>query len=130
MSFSNYLEGKILDHMVGKTSFTMPTAYVSLHTADPGETGTSETSGTSYARKSTAGSDWNAAGADGQIENAGTITFATAGSGGWGTVTHFGLWDAATTGNFLGSGALGASKTIDSGDTASFAASALVITLD
>jgi len=39
-SFSNYAEVKILDHVVGKTSFTMPIAYVTLATADPTDAGT------------------------------------------------------------------------------------------
>lgn len=35
-------------------------------------------------------------------------------------VTHFGLWDAATGGNFLGSAALSASRTVAAGDPVSF----------
>jgi hypothetical protein len=44
-------------------------------------------------------------------------------------VTQFGIHDASTAGNLLIWGDLTASKTIDSGDTASFAIGELDITL-
>jgi hypothetical protein len=73
--------------------------FASLHTADPGTTGTSEVSGGSpaYARKAIT---WNAAsGAD--LDNNANPTFdVPAGT----TVTHFGLWSAASAGTFYGSG--------------------------
>ena len=53
MSFSNYLENKVMLHVFGGTSYTAPaTLYVGLYTSDPGEgdTGT-EVSGGSYARQ-------------------------------------------------------------------------------
>lgn len=109
----------------------MPTVYVGLFTAAPTDAGGgTEVTGGSYARKSTAAADWNAAsGNPASASNANAITFVTA-TGSWGTVTHFGLFDAATTGNLLRWAALTASKTIGSGDTASFAAGALTITED
>jgi hypothetical protein len=129
MSKSDYLENKLLDHQLGKTSYTMPTAYVGLFTAAPSDSGGgTEVSGGSYVRKSTAGADWNAA-ASGSSSNANAITFVTA-SASWGTVTHFGIFDASTSGNLLRWAALTTSKTIGSGDTASFAAGALVCTED
>lgn len=129
MSKTDYLENKILDHVLGKTSYTMPTAYVGLFTAAPSDSGGgTEVSGSNYSRKSTAGADWNAA-SSGSSSNANAITFATP-SGSWGTVTHFGIFDAATTGNLLRWAALTTSKTIGSGDTPSFAAGALVCTED
>lgn len=129
MSKSDFLENKLLDHQLGKTAYTMPTVYVGLFTAAPSDTGGgTEVTGGSYARKSTAGTDWNAA-SGGSSSNANAITFVTA-SASWGTVTHFGLFDAASAGNLLRWNALTASKTIGSGDTASFAAGALVCTED
>ena len=129
-SFANYLELKLLDHIVGKTSYTMPTTYIGLSTVDPADdaSGLAEPSGGSYARVATAGGDWNAA-ASGAIDNANVITFPTA-SGAWGTVTHFALFDAISGGNMLAHGSLAVEKAITSGDTASFAAGALDITLD
>lgn len=129
MSYSDYAELKILDHLSGKTSFTMPTVYVGLYTATPSDAGGgTEVSGGSYARKSTAGSDWAAA-SSGSTSNAAVITFVTA-TGSWGTVTHFGLFDAASAGNLLEWAALTTSKTIGNGDVASFPIGNLVRTLD
>jgi hypothetical protein len=136
-SFSDYAENKILDHLVGKTSWTMPTVYVALCTSAPTDSSTGativepSTSGTAYARKSTAGADWEAA-ASGANQNANAITFATATGAGWGTITHFALVDSGTVGagNMLAWGSLTVSKAISAGDTASFAAGDLDITLD
>lgn len=128
---TSYLEAKVIDHTNGKTSYTMPSVFVGLLTAAPTDTtaGT-EVSGGSYARKSTAGTDWNAAsGNPASATNANAITFVTA-TGSWGTVTHFALYDASTAGNMLRWGALTTSKTISTGDTASFASSSLTVTED
>lgn len=129
MSYSDFAENKIIDHSNGKTSWTMPSVFVALYTAAPSDSGGgTEVTGGSYARKSTAGADWNAA-ASGSASNANAITFVTA-TASWGTVTHFGLFDASTAGNLIRWAALTNSKTVGSGDTASFAAGALVTTLD
>lgn len=128
-SKTDYLENKVIDHVTGKTAYTKPTAYVALFTAAPSDAGGgTEVSGSNYSRVTTAGADWNAA-ASGSTSNANALTFPTP-SGSWGTVTHFALFDAATTGNMLIWGSLTTSKTIGTGDTASFAAGALVYTED
>ena len=129
-SFANFWENEVLDHLFGKGSYTPPTIYVGLSTADPGDdaAGLAEPSGNGYARVSTSGSDWNAA-SGGSIDNANDITFPQA-SGNWGTLTHFALFDAATSGNMLAHGSLGTSKSISSGDTAKFAAGDLDVSLD
>lgn len=128
-SLSDYAELKVLDHIVGKTSFTLPTAYVALFTAAPTDAGGgTEVSGGSYARKATTGADWNAASA-GATSNANTITFATA-TAAWGTVVAFALFDALTVGNMLGWADLTVSKAVGSGDTAQFSAGNLALTLD
>lgn len=109
MLISNYLENKLADHVVGKTSFTMPAVYLALSTANPAEDGSglTEPSGNGYARKSTAGSDWTAA-SGGAAVTANALSFATA-TGSWGTVTHFALMDANTSGNMLAYGMLATS---------------------
>jgi hypothetical protein len=128
-SFSNYAELKILEHITGKTSFTKPTVYVGLSTANPDEdaSGLAEPSGNGYARVDSTGV-WGTA-ADGEITNDSVITFPEA-SGSWGTISHFALFDAESGGNMLAYGALSESKAVGSGDTARFSASALTITLD
>lgn len=129
-SFSDYLEDKLLDHTVGKASFTMPSVWIALSTADPLDDGSgmAEPGAGSYARKSTAAGDWNSA-SGGAIDNANDITFVEA-TASWGTITHFALFDALTVGNMLAHGTLGTPKAIGSGDTAKFAAGDLDITLD
>lgn len=114
---------------VGEAAVLTPlttTAYVSLHTADPGNTGASEVSGNAYARIgpvtfANAGSNPTVA------SNSAIVTFPVA-TGSWGTVAYFGVWDAATVGNFRGSGALTTAKAVNNGDTARFIAGALTIT--
>jgi len=128
--FADYWENEILGHIFGKGSYTPPTIYVALSTADPLDdaSGLAEPSGNAYARTQTSASDWNTA-SGGSVDNANDITFPQA-SGSWGTITHFALFDAATGGNMLAHGALSQSKTIDSGDTARFEAGDLDVGLD
>ena len=128
-SFADYLEDEILDHVVGKGSYTMPTVYVALSTADPTDdaSGIAEPSGDAYARVETSGSDWDAA-SGGATANAAAIIFPEA-TGDWGTITHFALYDASTNGNMLMHGALDASRSVTNGITPRFAVGELDITL-
>lgn len=130
---SDYLEVELRKHIFRTGSFTKPTAlYVSLHTADPTDTGTgTEVSGGSYARVQRDPLDANWSGAsstDGVTKNVAAITF-PAPTANWGSITHFGIWDASSAGNMICSGALGTPKTVNNGDPApSFAGDAIVIT--
>ena len=106
--------------------------YFSLHSADPGATGASELSGNGYARVAVAPGtgSWSAPATNGavrEISNSAAITFPTATGSDWTAATHFGVWDASTVGNFFRGSALTNSKTVQVGDTASFAIGALVI---
>ncbi|MCC6311373.1 MAG: hypothetical protein IT345_10705 [Trueperaceae bacterium] len=131
-AFSDYLEDALVDHIFRGTAFTAPTTiFVSLHSADPTDAGGSEVTGTSYARVGvTSGTAaWAAtSGTNGLTDNLAAITFPQAG-GTWGTVTHVGLYDAASAGNLLFGGALAASKAIGTNDTFEFAIGDLDITL-
>ena len=135
MSFSDYLELELLDHVFGAASYSAPaTLYFGLSTATitDSTTGTTvtEPSGNAYARKSeTNNSTLFPAASAGQKKNGTAITFAQA-TGSWGTITDFFIADAATLGNILAYGTLTTSKAIGNGDTASFAANDLTITLD
>jgi len=123
MSISDYLENELLDAVYNADAFSVTTPYVSLHTADPGETGASEVTGGSYARQ--AGSFGVASG--GAVSNDALIEFTDMPAC---TVTHVGVWDAATAGNFLWGGALAASKTVNAGDTFQIPVGDLDVTLD
>ena len=128
-SKSDYAELKVLELLVGKTAFSLPTAYVALFTVAPSDAGGgTEVSGGSYERKVTAGTDWNAAAA-GAIDNANDITFVQA-TADWGTVVAFAVFDAITGGNMLWWGDLTTPKTIESGEQAKFAAGELDYTED
>ena len=130
-SFSDFLELEVLDHIFGNGSYTPPTIYVGLWTSalsDSSDGSTAgEVSGGSYVRLTTAASDWTTAAA-GALANGTDLTFVEA-TGSWGTVTHFGLFDATTAGNMLAHADLTASKTIASGDTAKFSTGDIDVTL-
>ena len=141
-ALSDYLENKIVDHILRATAFTAPaTVYVGLLTATAADTGGgTEVTGGSYARVAvtSATTAWNgthgdttgaSSGTDGTIENAAVITFPTP-SAGWGTATHWGVYDAASGGNLLIYAALTVAKTINTGDAVSFAAGALSLQID
>lgn len=103
---SDYLAKKNLEFMVGKTAMVaLPTVYVALFTAVGADDGTgfTEVTGGAYARKVTAGADWNAAAGSGpsSLTNANALTFPQA-TADWGIVIAFGLYDAAAAGNLLG----------------------------
>lgn len=107
--------------------------YVSLHTADPGETGnqtTNEATYTSYARVAVARTTaaWTVSG--NQVTNDSTISFPQA-TGGSNTITHFGIGtDSTGVGNLLYSGALTASLAVSNGIQPQFTASQLTVTED
>lgn len=128
MSFSNYLETEILDHVFAGNAYTAPsTLYLSLHTANPDEDGSGtevSTSGTAYARQTvTFTVSGNTATTDAVVE------FPTA-TASFGTVSHVAVWDASTSGNMLGYAALTTAKAIDTGDVLRVPAGDLDITLD
>lgn len=128
MSFSNYLETEILDHVFGAAAYTAPaTLYVALHTANPDEDGSGAevtTTGTAYARQTvTFTTSGNTTSNDAAVE------FPTA-TANYGTVSHVGVWDASTAGNLLAYAALSSSKTIETGDVFRIPAGDLDITLD
>jgi hypothetical protein len=100
------------------------TAFASLHTAVPGQTGASEVAGGAgpYVRQS--------------------LTFAAASLGvelssnaqNWTgmpacTVTYFGVWSAASAGTYSGAGLLGISLTVPAGATVAAAIGALSVGL-
>lgn len=126
MSFSNYLETEVLDHVFGGNAYTAPsTLYLGLYTAAPSDSGGgTEVSGASYARQSAAMTV-----SGNEATTSASVEFPAAG-GSWGTITHVGVFDASTSGNLLAYGALTASKTIDTGDIFRIPAGSLDITLD
>lgn len=125
-AISNYLENALINGTLRATNYTAPTTvYVALFTSDPTDAGSgTECSGTSYSRQAAT----FAAPSNGASSTSADIQFTQAG-GSWGTITHFGIYDASTSGNLLYHGALTASKTIDTGDVFKIASGSLTVTL-
>lgn len=132
-AMSDFLEVEIRKHIFRTGSYTKPTVLaVGLFTAAPSDAGGgTEVTGGSYARvqRDPLDANWTAASAtDGLTDNAAALTFPTP-SANWGTVTHFGIFDATSAGNLLIWGALTNPKTINNGDPApSFPTGTLDIT--
>ena len=132
MSFSDFLENELLDHIFLVGSYSVPSnIYIALTKstitdAHTGSTIPSEVSGGSYARKSCA--TWDTAAA-GSTKNTQPITFVQA-TAPWGTVTDFGVCDAITAGNLLAYAKLTTAKSIATGDTAKFATGDLKCSID
>lgn len=122
---SDYLENKVLDHILGTTSYTMPTTvYIGLATASFGDDNSgTELSGGAYARQSIA---FDAA-SGGTTDNTASVDFPVA-TANWGTISHYGLFDALSGGNLLIHGAFTTSKTVESGDVLRVSAGELDIT--
>jgi len=128
MSFSNYLETELLDHVFTNSAYTAPsTLYLALFTSNPADdaSGTEvSTSGTAYARQTVTFSvSGNTATTSAAVE------FPTA-TASFGTVTHVAVYDASTAGNLIAYAALTSSKAIDTGDVFRVPAGDLDITLD
>ena len=130
---SNYLENKVLDHVLTATGYTAPsTRYLALFTNTSGNAATNleagtltdEVSGGSYARQAVT---FGAASGGASATNA-TVTFPAA-TASWGTITHVAVMDADTGGNVLFYGAVTTSKTIDSGDSFQISSGNLTISL-
>jgi len=133
---SNYLENKLLDHVLTATSFTQPSRYLALFTNTSGsaaanlEAGTLtdevSTSGTAYARQAIT----FAAASGGSSSSNATVTFPTA-TANFGTITHVAIMDSDVegSGNVLFYGAVTTAKTIETGDTFQVSSGNLTISL-
>ena len=125
MAKSNYLENKVIDHFLGTSSTSAPSnVYMGLFTSNPTDANSgTEVSGNGYSRQVIT---FNAA-SSGSATNSSAETF-TASGGNWGTITHFGIFDASTSGNLLYHGALTDDKVIEYGDSLVVATTAITIT--
>jgi hypothetical protein len=90
--------------------------FVSLHTGDPGDTGTLEVvGGGAYARQP---ATFTKTGSNPTVAaNSAVIQFPTA-IADWGVISHFGLWTNATGGTFLGGWPVTTPKAVGPDDTA------------
>jgi len=115
MSFSDYLENKILAYTFSGTAFTPATTKkLALYTVAPNDNGSGgtevSTSGTGYVRQTVAFSTTAS-----QSSNSGAVEFPTA-TASYGTVVAVGVLDAVVNGNLYAVGTLSVSKAISTGD--------------
>lgn len=126
-AISDHAEKLLLDWLMTTGSATRPTAwFLALYTAAPSDSGGgTEVSTGGYARKAIA---FNAASSpDGTTSNSAVVEFEA--SANWGSITHIGIFDAATSGNLLWHGALATARTVNNGDKLEFAIGAVQLTL-
>ena len=133
-SFSDFLEREMLDHVLPTSlAYTRATnIFCALFTAEPSDSGGgTEVATGSYARVTS--DAWNvattSAGGTTTSDNSSAISFPQA-TADWNTVTAFGIFDTSTGGNLLLWSSLTTDRIVLNGDTASFSAGALDVTLD
>jgi hypothetical protein len=118
---SAYLANAFLDSVGNATAFSVSTAYVKLHVADPGANGTANAA-TETTRKLVSFS----AASVGLLTSDAAITWTNiAGSQ---DATYFTAWDSLTTGNFLFSGTI-TGNPYTAGDTYTIPSGSLTVSL-
>lgn len=134
---SNYLENKILDHVLTSTSYSAPgTRYLALFLNTSGNAAANLEAGTLTDEVSTSGSAYSRqaitfnAASSGSSSSSATVTFSTA-TANWGTITHVAIMDGGTagSGNVLFYGAVTTSKVIETGDTFQVSSGNLTVSL-
>lgn len=138
-SKSNYLENKVLDHVLGGSDYTRPaTVYVALLTAvsSDGSTSTEVGTGTwtNYARVAVTNNSTNfPAASGGSKSNGAAVSFGTATmspTSATVTVVGMAIYDASSAGNMLFWADLTVSKVINHNDPVQFDIGAIVLTED
>lgn len=124
-NLTNFSENQLLVWQLTNGAATRPTAwFVGVGTGHTDTGLTSEPSGNGYARQAVSFSVTNDA-----ATNSALLVFGPCATASWGSVASVAVFDAATGGNCLWSGALAAARTVDVGDSLTVAASALSLTL-
>lgn len=132
---SDYAETSIINALLRGTNFTAPVVAslrLALFTADPTDAGNINevATGSWYARQLTgAFSAPSASGTASISSNVASITFPAVTTAAV-TITHVGIFDAATAGNMLFSAPMTSAKTLQIGDVLSFAPGTIVASLD
>lgn len=117
-AFTDTGENDVLDVYLGDQTY-----YLGLLSATCSDSAAgTELSGNGYARQSIT---WASA-ASAQKANSNTITF-TASGGDWSAATHFGIYDASSSGNQVVCGQLNASITVTNGASETFSAGQLYV---
>jgi hypothetical protein len=122
---SIYLQDKLLNWVRGTTMGTAPSAlYVGLFNGDPTDAGSGGTEVTTTIHPAGRVAVTFGAPSGGSMSNSGIVDFGTA--AGNASLTHFAIFDAASSGNMLASASLGVSaQTASTGNQVSYAVGAL-----
>lgn len=127
--FSTHLAHALMNHVFRGTAYTAPAGtYLALFIADPTDENLTinEASAAWYARQQV--TSWTAPEA-GVSSNSNAISFPAV-TGSAITITHWGIYDALTSGNLLASGVFPTSKVLNVDDQMTVAENALVLTWD
>lgn len=129
--FSTHLAQALINHVFRGQNYAAPNGiYLALFVADPTDNNitANEVTGSWYGRQSV--NSWAApTGTAVSTANSNQVVYnAVAGSAV--TVTHWGLYDAATSGNLLASGAFTTSKVLNVDDVLAVNAGDLVLTFE
>lgn len=126
--FSTYLARKLINYTLRGQAYTPPAGtYLALATADLTDDNVTanEVTGGWYARQQI--TSWSEPVTDTTTSNSNQLTFSAV-TGSAVTVSHWGIYDAATTGNLLFSGALDNTKVLNVDDV--FVINALALDID
>lgn len=127
-NFSDYTETAICNWL--RNNAAMPaigTRYIALFNGSPTDTGSGGTEVTSLVRVAGRLAITFGTPSNGVITNSADVDFGASANAT--SVTHFAIFDAATSGNMLMWGALSTSKTIDSSDVVLFEAGSVTVTI-
>lgn len=117
------IANSILNALCRNSAWTQPAAfYVKLHIGDPGASGTANAAGNTTRVAATF-----SAASGGAIQNSADVNWTSVSTSE--TYSHVSFWDASSSGTFLGSNALTASKAVNSGDNFTIQAASLTLTI-
>ena len=113
----------ILNAYARNVAYSQPAAiWVKLHTADPGASGATAAAGNTTRQQATF-----SAASGGALTTSADVAWTNVST--TETYSHVSFWDASTAGNFLGSNALTASKSVTAGDNFTITAGNLSISI-
>jgi hypothetical protein len=131
-AFSDYLEAQLINTTLRGATYTGGSVFIALFTADPTDAGTgAELTDSGYIRQrahTTVASDGFTVPANGSSSNTKNIIFPAIVDA-QKTITHWGIFDAQTSGNLLYHSSMLNPKTLDPTDVLSFPVGSLIVTL-
>lgn len=123
VGFTTYYGNASLNHLRGGTAFAQPAGlFVKLHTGDPGASGTANAAGNTTRQQATFGT----AASGGSMANTVQVQWTAVSTAE--TYSHASIWDAATAGNCLWTGAIASPVPVTVGATFTMAVGQVTLT--